>query len=497
MTKIIQVFYGTDCLPYKDQARTVHFPITGQAFLGASNTTQIRFYIDKIGSINDTWVANAKLPNGKMGNKILDKSYDDDLQEAYVYLSLSTFYTQAKGDLYISLNSFYGSVQITYNSSTEQYEINGIPTIQATGSIKLQIAYATPLSSQDVEDTLTLQDILAAISLQLPKLDSHYVKVIDSISNINNSLYTSYLQSGDIIYSTTEKAFYYVSGSYPSFTANAIIFELNEAKINDLTINDELRIVKGASYITFGANGLESLKDYLDAKQDKIAIIHLTSQTGTISSSLLSSLALFPSYLTYSDNLFAHVEDDSTYYYFKKLFYTNITDNNTNLTYGEVWVRVNKTTGAYDTQLKQTWFYSKAESDALLSGKADKSNTYTKTEVDNIVADLMQNEFVQVNTTTYPTLNDFLNSTGETGCIYLYPIDTSDLTKGYYQYIYENNGWLSLGTTTIDLSNYYTKAQVDTKLDGVDIIIDEDNNKTYKYQIKMVNGKGVIVLTEQ
>lgn len=466
--KYIQVFYGTDNLPYKDQARTVHFPITGQAFLGASNTTQIRFYIDQIGSINDTWVANAKLPNGKMGNKILGKGVDSDLQENYVYLDLSTFYTQAKGDLYISLNSFYGSVNITYDSLTDQYEINGIPTIQATGSIKLQIAYAVPLSSQDVEDTLTLQDLLAAISLQLPKLDSHYLKVIDSISNINNSLYENYLQAGDIIYSISEKAFYYVSGSYPSFTTNAITFELN-----DLIIENELRVVNGASYLTFGDNGLESLQDYLDAKQNQIAVVNLTTQSGTIASALLSSLALYPSYLTYGDHLFAHVEDDSTYYYFKKLFATNIIDNNTNLTYGEVWVRVNKTTGVFDTQLKQTWFYSKAESDDLLALKADKSNTYTKAEVDSIISSVYKPQ----GSASTSTLNGLTKSSTMNGYVYnvsnagtLTNSDSTTLSVNVGDnvvFIWNNGSWYWDDLAgIIDLSGYVLKT---TTIAGVDL----------------------------
>ena len=36
----------------------------------------------------------------------------------------------------------------------------------------------------------------------------------------------------------------------------------------------------------------------------------------------------------------------------------------------------------------------------------------------------------------------------------MYPIDTSDLTKGYYQYIWEDNAWMGIGTTRIDLTNY-------------------------------------------
>ena len=80
----------------------------------------------------------------------------------------------------------------------------------------------------------------------------------------------------------------------------------------------------------------------------------------------------------------------------------------------------------------------------------------SKQYVDGLVNSLAQNSYTLVNTDTYPTLNDFLQSTGSEGTIYLYPIDTSDTSKGYYQYIWELYNWLSLGTTQIDLTNYVT-----------------------------------------
>ena len=44
-SKVLQVFYGTDFLPYKDRELTIHFPIVGNAFQGSVNTNEIRFYI--------------------------------------------------------------------------------------------------------------------------------------------------------------------------------------------------------------------------------------------------------------------------------------------------------------------------------------------------------------------------------------------------------------------------------------------------------------------
>ncbi|MCR4661679.1 MAG: hypothetical protein K5765_06770 [Clostridia bacterium] len=80
----------------------------------------------------------------------------------------------------------------------------------------------------------------------------------------------------------------------------------------------------------------------------------------------------------------------------------------------------------------------------------------------DLVQALKRNSFMSVDTTTYPTLADFLASTGEEGYLYLYPVDTSDLTKGYKQYIWENSSWVYMGDTQLDLTNYPRKDQNET-----------------------------------
>ena len=81
-------------------------------------------------------------------------------------------------------------------------------------------------------------------------------------------------------------------------------------------------------------------------------------------------------------------------------------------------------------------------------------NPATKKYVDDLIGDVSRLHYQEVDTTLYPTLADFLASTGVEGYVYLYPIDTSDPSKGFYQYIYEGSSWISLGTTVVDLSSY-------------------------------------------
>ena len=246
MSKIMQVFYGTDLLPYKDQARSVHYPIVGNAFLGASNTTEIRFYIDQIGNYEDTWVANSKFPNGKMGNEILTSGFDEELNEHYVKMTLSTFYTQAIGNLFISLNGFIGGVQIVEQEGI--YTIQGTPTIQATGSVKIAINYATPLANGDELSQITLQQILSEIATKLPKNSSYIFKAISSIDNINTSPSDEYFVSGDIVIDTTTKRVYKLSGTYPSLVATEI-----ELDLNDLSLRGNLQVQNFANILN-GSN---------------------------------------------------------------------------------------------------------------------------------------------------------------------------------------------------------------------------------------------------
>lgn len=54
-----------------------------------------------------------------------------------------------------------------------------------------------------------------------------------------------------------------------------------------------------------------------------------------------------------------------------------------------------------------------------------------------------------------------LPSVGESGVIYLVPKTTSETDNVYDEYIWTNNTWELIGSTEIDLSNYYTKTEVD------------------------------------
>ena len=83
------------------------------------------------------------------------------------------------------------------------------------------------------------------------------------------------------------------------------------------------------------------------------------------------------------------------------------------------------------------------------------SNYYNKSEVNTIIGGLMTLSYAVVQ--TLPTTDI------DTHTIYLVP--DSQSPNVYDEYLYIDNQWASLGSTEVDLSNYYTKTQTDDLLD--------------------------------
>ena len=84
-----------------------------------------------------------------------------------------------------------------------------------------------------------------------------------------------------------------------------------------------------------------------------------------------------------------------------------------------------------------------------------KSETYTKTEIDNKISAIPKFSIEVVS--QLPT-EDISDTT-----VYLVP-SQSEPSDIYKEYIYVNNSWELLGIQKVDLSNYYTKSEVDSLL---------------------------------
>ena len=84
-----------------------------------------------------------------------------------------------------------------------------------------------------------------------------------------------------------------------------------------------------------------------------------------------------------------------------------------------------------------------------------KSQTYTQTEVNNLISAAVNGRFEKVTV---------LPASGEPNVIYLVPKTTALTNNVYDEYIWQDNAWELLGSTEIDLSNYVTTTDLATAL---------------------------------
>lgn len=445
--QITSVFYGSDLLPYKDSARTIHYPLTAGTFAGSHNTKEVRFYVRDIGGTNGiSWVVVSKLPNGKIGYEVCSNVQpDSELGEQYLSFDLSAYYTQVKGDLYLALRGYQGEIEFT--NLDEQgnplagnvYRVAGDPLIEVTGTIKLSINYSPMVNTGTQVLPTDIDRIISALS--------NYLEIANGIIVTSN-----------------------ISGETPSdYNTNQIFFEYKN-NLGTFYYVKETSGVKSFSEITFDGLRTEELRvsDYIlltnnarlyyDDNKFKVTVNGHTLALDTSGNLTLDNYAIrsFDYTIDYVENHFVdlttnqEVDGNKTFLgdsAFCKPIHFNDEDNTT--TYGMLYPSTIQPSRLYYTDV----------------GENSHKIAYD-TDIDSAIADFLQNEYSKVNTTTYPTLNSFLASTGQEGYIYLYPIDTSDESKGYYQYIWENSAWVSLGTTQIDLSGYVEKTQT---IAGIDL----------------------------
>lgn len=96
--------------------------------------------------------------------------------------------------------------------------------------------------------------------------------------------------------------------------------------------------------------------------------------------------------------------------------------------------------------------YTAGTNISILGNEISAPNVYSKTEVNELISDL---EGIRMEVVTT------LPATGESNVIYL----LDDGHGNYEQWVYtQSDGWIDLGGEEIDLTNYYTKAEIDAKV---------------------------------
>lgn len=99
------------------------------------------------------------------------------------------------------------------------------------------------------------------------------------------------------------------------------------------------------------------------------------------------------------------------------------------------------------------------DSNFITNNTTELSNYYNKTEVNDLISSVngVQLEVVD----TLPTADI------KTNAIYLVPKISGEEQNIYNEYVYLNNAWELIGSTAVDLSNFYTKQQVDAKVPNI------------------------------
>lgn len=106
-----------------------------------------------------------------------------------------------------------------------------------------------------------------------------------------------------------------------------------------------------------------------------------------------------------------------------------------------------------------------------------KSEIYTQEQVNTLISNV--NSFNVEVVQTLPTENI------DTHTIYLVPKE-AETNDNYDEYIYINNSWEHIGSTNIDLTNYYNKNEIDTKLEG------KQNTLVSAENIKTINNNSIL-----
>lgn len=109
-------------------------------------------------------------------------------------------------------------------------------------------------------------------------------------------------------------------------------------------------------------------------------------------------------------------------------------------------------------------------------GKGDKGDKpikgvdyFTPAEVQDIQNNILDN----VNQFSVEVVETLPIQNIKDHTIYFVPKTTAEQNDIYDEYIYINNSWEHIGTTEVDLSNYYNKTEVDTKVTNIENAISE------------------------
>lgn len=106
----------------------------------------------------------------------------------------------------------------------------------------------------------------------------------------------------------------------------------------------------------------------------------------------------------------------------------------------------------------------------LMNGGGGSSDTYTKEEIDEMISQLKQFDTEYVEQLPVSDIKP--------NCLYFVPRSTPLAPDCCYEYMWINGQWEFIGSTEIDLTNYWTKDEVKQYIDDNAYVLPEATTET-------------------
>ena len=391
----------------------------------------------------------------------------------YYYLKSETFTKTEVNQLIDAVKQFqYQSVQTlpTASASTMNiiYLVPGVsPTTQ-----NVKDEYITIATTNEMQETVYSWEKIGTTEIDL----SNYYTKAQTDSAITAAINTALAD-----YSTTTQMTAAIAAALASYytksEVDALIADFITKSVNDLTYY----YLKSETFTKSEVNALIAAVQQFTYQS--------VAELPTASAETMNKIYLVPSTNPQTKNVkdeyitISMTDQGTTTYSWEQIGSTTI-DLSGYYTSAQTDAAINTALSAYSTTSQMNAaiaaavasYYTKTEVDALIANFITKSvndltyyylktETYSATEIDALIAAIKQFQYVSV--TTLPTA-----SASTVGKIYLVPASdpqTQNIKDEYITLTTVKEGttfynWEKIGSTSIDLSNYYTKTQTDAAI---------------------------------
>ena len=391
----------------------------------------------------------------------------------YYYLKSETFTKTEVNQLIDAVKQFqYQSVQTLPTASASTMNIIYLVPGQSPTTQNVKDEYITIATTNEMQETVYSWEKIGTTEIDL----SNYYTKAQTDAAITAAINTALAD-----YSTTTQMTAAIAAALASYytksEVDALIADFITKSVNDLTYY----YLKSETFTKSEVNALiaavqqftyQSVAELPTASADTMNKIYLVPSTNPETKNVKDE------YIT-----IAVTDQGTTTYSWEQIGSTTI-DLSGYYTSAQTDAAINTALSAYSTTSQMNAaisaavasYYTKTEVDALIANFITKSvndltyyylktETYSATEVDAIIAAIKQFQYVSVS--ELPTA-----SASTVGKIYLVPASdpqTQNIKDEYITLTTVEEGttfynWEKIGSTSIDLSNYYTKTQTDAAI---------------------------------